>query len=297
MPKDADTADEELAVPRIGVLTMLAIAITFVLQAVFGYWVYLHNASSFGQAAWIGLMWFGLLMASHLCFTPPIRWRWIGLGLATFIWHILVMSICWRMPILRYVLMFGVATAVQIAMITIMGLPAWEGFAGTLVNRTQRHRFTIRSIILCTTVVAVLLATSRQYSLAMIDIQLAAIPLFVLLWLLAASTMLAWRYRIWRAAFLAVVLVGGSLMFTWVVFAWKDSADQGERLGGFVGALRDAQPPEHWFEMHFYTFAIFAIAASILFGFGRLDARDFRMRQQRDGESSLSATENFTKES
>lgn len=229
MPMESDRTGDELTVPRVGVLTMLALVVTLLMQATFGFWVLRHNASSFGLAGWVGIMWFGAMASNHLCFTPPVRWRWIGLGVAALIWHILLMTICMQEAILRYVLLFGAMTVVQLTMILAAGLPAWEGPAAGQVTQRQRHRFTIRSIILSTTVIAILLATARHYTVAIMVIPLAAIPLFVLLWFLTASTMLAWQYQRWRAVLVVVVLLGGSLLFTWTMLAWQDTAERNPR--------------------------------------------------------------------
>ncbi|QDV58352.1 hypothetical protein [Rosistilla oblonga] len=269
----------ELIHPRIGPLSILGAITILVLQVVFGMWVLFYYGSPFGQAAWIGLMWLGCSMTASVCFSATFSWRRVLFGGLSFLWHVLFMAICWRETPLRYMLLLGGLLVLQGTFSTILGVPAWHWGRESKAALPTRYRFTIRSILVATTVVAMLLSAARAYELPMVAPQLLAVPLFVLLYLGAASAMLAESHVRIRALCLLAVLLGGSLLYSWIATALVGSTGQSLTLRQFVGSLGSNSLDGFVVQMQMVQFGLFTIGCCLCFGFGRTDDRDFVRRQ------------------
>ncbi|QDS89357.1 hypothetical protein EC9_35560 [Rosistilla ulvae] len=269
----------ELTHPRIGVLSVLAAITVVVLQIVFGLWVRFDYGSPFGQAVWIGLMWLGCSMTASVCFSAMFSWRRLFFGAAAFVWHVLVMSICWRESPVRYMLLLGGLLVLQSTVSTLLGVPAWLAWHTNEGDLPRRYRFTIRSVMLGTTLVAVLLSAARAYDVPVVAAQLLAVPLFVLLYIGSASTMLAYAHLRIRALCLLAVLFGGVILYSWVATALSLSVGDRRTLRGFLDSLSDYSSDAFVVQMQLVQFGLFTVGCCLCFALGRIDQRDFERQQ------------------
>ncbi|QDV69781.1 hypothetical protein Poly24_34980 [Rosistilla carotiformis] len=272
----------ELTAPRIGALTILAAITTVVLQIVFGVWTRYYYGSAFGQAAWIGLMWLGCSMTASVCFSPIFSWRRVLIGVSGFGWHVLFMSVCWQEPPVRYLLLFGTLVGLQVCASLMLGVPVWLGFRTAdepVADGSLRYRFTIRSILLTTAMVAVLSSATRAYSITAAAAPLLAVPLFVLLYIGAASTMLATSYVRIRACCLLAVLLCGAILYSWLARALSSSVVDALTLREFILSLGSVPSDAFVVELQFLQFGLFAFSCCLWFALGRIDARDFERRR------------------
>lgn len=276
------TDRNELSPCRFGMLTTLFLLSVLVLQVLFGAWIFLRNSSSLGQAVWIGIMWFGVSATTAIGLRSATGLGHSALGLLGVAWHVMYMSICWRADSLRYVLLFGSFAGFQWITAHIMATPRWT-LPGQIRAQASddSSRFSIRSLLFSTTLVAGLMAANRIYSVTENELQfrLLAVPLFVLVHLLAASAMLGRSHQRFRAVILVSVLFAGATLYSWASISGNVASIDGMEsitFREFLSGLLQYDERGFVWRMQFVSFATFAFATSVWFVLGRIDDLDFR---------------------
>lgn len=224
-------------------------------------------------------MWLGCSITAAVCFSAMLSWRRVIVGATVTAWHIGFMAFCWQAPMPRYILLLGTFMFLQSVISSALGIPAWRVWQNESMEVRQPYRFSIRAILMLTTVVALLLSALRIYGFTEITMQLLAIPLVVLMAIGSASTMLAVAYQKIRAVCLVVVLMGSSLLYAWMIIAGASTSGTPTTLRQFLGSLSDFSTNTDAVIMLAVQFGVFTFGCCLVFGLGRIDQRDFERRQ------------------
>ena len=266
---------------RIGTLSILGLIVLFVMQVCFAVWIRFDYGSWFGQAFWIALMWLGVSVNSLVCFAALASWRRSIVGAVVLLVEVVLMAFGWSESSFRYVIMFGFLTTWIAVTATFLRLPPWFSWRDDRTRKPQPIRFTIRSVLLITTIVAVLMAATRLYEAAAMTTPLAAVPLFGLLAVLSSWTMLASSRLRSRAIGLTAVLLVGSWSYSMLAFNLEMIVADQVPLGAMLGSFGKMFPDAFIIQMHLITFGVFTLGMCVIYALGRLDDRDFRMRKRR----------------
>ena len=276
----------EVIRPRLNILSTIALVSVGLLQVLFGVWVYRDLSGNMSQAFWIALMWFGCTATGSVCCTSPISVRRVLPGIALFAWHVLWMATCWQESVLRYIGIFGTLLLIQSIASASLGIPAWAVGRDPRILRSTPVSFTIRTVLLLTTSIAVLVRVYQLYGVSTIVVPLAAVPVMVLLHLGCVSMMLSQEQRLLRALMLIIVLMFGSTLISWL--ASSVNTQSYLTLRDFIRTLFSVSERDYLLN----TFIFFTGLNSIWLGLGRIDENDFATAQRRQDSSGLSGSEN-----
>ncbi|MEZ6088915.1 MAG: hypothetical protein R3C05_12990 [Pirellulaceae bacterium] len=271
----------EKASPRVGTLSILGASALFMLQFCFAYWLRFYYGSLIGRGFWIGIMWLGVTVNALVCFTALASWRRAIVGLIVLALHVMVMTYGWGGSSLRYTILFGFLTTWITVTSTFMRLPVWLSWRVTEGYRPQPIRFSIRSVLLITTIVAVLMAASRIYQVVAIMTQLVAVPYCGLFAVGAAWTMLASDHLRLRAICLTIVLVCGSLSYSVLATCMIEVVLNEKPLVVVLQSLGTWIPDGFTVRVHLIQFGVFTLGICIAYALGRLDDHEFQLRKKR----------------
>lgn len=199
-----------------------------------------------------------------------------------FTWQIFVMSLYWSEPMVRYWMLFGLFAVLQFMLDRVLSVPAPRWHRET-TKASQGKRFSIRSLLVLTTVIAILMAAFREYApqIESLETVLLALPLLLTLRILAASAFLARQHHAWRAIILLVVLGIGSLLYSWIIFSLSSVSSNDLTITQFLGELTDQSGAKFIWLMQVISIGMFVSVSCLSFLLGRIDRHDAAIRNMR----------------